>query len=161
MKSHCLWRCSKSRMKINRLRRYSKSRIKINYVRSSPATHHYFMCNSRKRTCKIGCGQEQTVGKCDTPGFPLTDVPDVRCDHRRSQRLYMSRNHGRLNQTSLDCLQSWRGNCDVQIIVYNCDPKKPDLSEIARVTDYVVAYSCKGNCTLREEREMTKAMALK
>lgn len=81
-------------------------------------------------------------------------------DHRRSQKLYMPRNDERINQTSTDLLQSWRGNCDVQILVYNCDPKKPDISEISKVTDYVVAYSCKGNCSLKEEREMTKAMAL-
>lgn len=116
---------------------------------------------SRHRTCKTGCGQEKSVGKCDTPGFPLSKAPTVKYDHRRSQKLYMPRNHGRLNQTSTDLLQSWRGNCDVQILVYNCDPMRPDISEIAKVTDYVVAYSCKGNATLKEEREQTKKMALR
>ena len=101
------------------------------------------------------------MGKCDTPGFPLNKAPEVKVDHRRSQQLYMPRNHRRLNQTSTDLLQSWRGNCDVQILVYNCDPKKPDISEIAKVTDYVVAYSCKGNATLKEEREQTKKMTLR
>ena len=65
----------------------------------------------------------------------------------------MPRNHKRLNQTSKYLIQSWRANCDVQILVYDCDPKNPDISEIARVTDYIVAYSCKGNSTLKEERE--------
>ena len=48
-------------------------------------------------------------------------------------------------------LQSWRANCDVQILLYDSNPKAPDISEISRVTDYVVAYSCKGNATLKEE----------
>ena len=63
-----------------------------------------------------------------------------------------------MNQTSVDLLRSWRGNCDVQIIVYNCDPKKPNVGEIARVTDYIVAYSCKGNSTISEEREQMKKL---
>jgi len=72
----------------------------------------------------------------------------------------MPRNHGRLNQTSVDLLQSWRGNCDVQFLVYTCNPKEPSADDIARVTDYVVAYSCKGNKTLKEEREQTKQLIM-
>lgn len=116
--------------------------------------------HSTKRTCKSGCGQEQTSKLCDTPGFPLTDRPIVQHDHRMSQKLYMPRNHPRITQTSLDLLQSWRANCDVQILIYNCDPKSPDVSDIARVTDYIVAYSCKGNTTLKEEREQNKRMII-
>ena len=72
----------------------------------------------------------------------------------------MPRNHPRINQTSSYLLQSWRANCDVQILVYNGDPKNPDISEIARITDYVVSYSCKGNVTLKEEREHLKQLIL-
>lgn len=57
-------------------------------------------------------------------------------------------------------LQSWRGNCDVQLLIYNCDPKHPNMSEIARVTDYVVAYACKGNVTMKEEREQNKQLIM-
>lgn len=57
-------------------------------------------------------------------------------------------------------LQSWRGNCDIQLLVYNCDPMFPDIGEIAKVTDYVVAYACKGNSTLKEEREQNKHLVL-
>ena len=99
-------------------------------------------------------------GECDTTGYALRDWPAIQHDHRHSQKLYMPRNHKWMNQTSTDLLQSWRGNCDVQILIYNCDPKKPDIAELARVTDYVVAYSCKGNCTLREEREQNKKLVL-
>ena len=49
----------------------------------------------------------------------------------------------------------------MQILVYDCDPLKPDLSEIARVTDYVVAYSCKGNASIKEEREQLKNLVLR
>lgn len=67
----------------------------------------------------------------------------------------MPRNHARLHQTSLDLLRAWRGNCDVQILIYDSDPDHPDPNDIARVTDYVVAYSTKGNKTLREEKQQT------
>lgn len=60
----------------------------------------------------------------------------------------------------MDLLQSWRGNCDIQILVYNYDPMHPDWSEIAKVSDYVVAYASKGNTTLKEEREQTRRLLL-
>ena len=108
--------------------------------------------------CKSGCGQEATPNKCDTPGFPLTNKPEIKHDHRRAQKLYLPRNHSRITQTSEVLLQSWRGNCDIQVLIYNSDPSNPDLSEIARLTDYIVSYSCKGNCTLKEEKEQTKKL---
>lgn len=114
----------------------------------------------KNRVCKTGAGVEATVGQCDTPGFSLNDQPEVKYDHRRAQKLFMPRNHRRINQTSLNLLQSWRGNCDIQILVYNCDPRHPNIAEIARVTDYVVAYSCKGNSTLKEEREQNRKLVL-
>ena len=57
-------------------------------------------------------------------------------------------------------LQSWRGNCDVQIIVCDSDPRSPSIAEIAKVTDYVVGYACKGNTTTREERDQAKDLIL-
>jgi len=115
---------------------------------------------SNRRMCKAGFGQEQTKGMCDTPGAALISEPEIKYDHRRSQKLYMPRNNERVTQSSLNMLQSWRANCDLQIIVYNCDPKRPDLSEIARVTDYVVGYSTKGGTTLKEEREQVAKLIL-
>lgn len=131
---------------------YSKYR-KIQYLPS--------FINSKKRTCRAGAGTEKTIGKCDTPGYPLTDVPKIQWDHRRCQRLYLPRNHPRVNQTSTTLLQSWQGNCDIQLIVYDSDPNQPSLAEIAKVSDYVVAYSCKGNCTYKEEREQNKQFLLR
>jgi hypothetical protein len=121
----------------------------------------FFVCQQSKlRICKSGAGREANLGKCDTPGFPLLDKPEIKYDHRGSLKLYMPRNHRRINQTSMDLLQSWRGNCDIQILVYNYDPMHPDWSEIAKVSDYVVAYASKGNTTLKEEREQTRRLLL-
>lgn len=84
----------------------------------------------------------------------------VKFDNRRSKKLMLSRNNQRLNQTSIDLLQSWRGNCDIQILVYDSDPQYPSLGEIARITDYIVAYACKGGTTVKEEREQNKQLIL-
>ena len=110
--------------------------------------------------CRCGCGEEATPGGGDTPGYPLTREAEVRYDHKHALKLYMPRNHSRVVQTSLDLLQSWRANCDIQLLIYNCDPKNPDIMDIARVTDYIVAYSCKGSITLKEEREQSKNLLL-
>lgn len=72
----------------------------------------------------------------------------------------MPRNHPRLNQTSTTMLQSWRANCDVQVLIYDSDPEFPDTYEIAKITDYVVSYSCKGGSTIKEEKEQTKKLIL-
>lgn len=108
----------------------------------------------------MGCGAEANVGKADTPGFDIQSKPEIKFDHRRARKLWMPRNHKRINQTSVDLLQSWRGNCDVQILLYDCDPRHPNLTEVARVTDYVVSYACKGNTTVKEEREQNKALVM-
>jgi len=73
----------------------------------------------------------------------------------------MPRNHPRLNQTSMFALQSWRANCDIQVLIYDTDPAHPDPSEISKVTDYVVAYACKGNATLAVERKHVKDFTLR
>ena len=72
----------------------------------------------------------------------------------------MPRNHPWINQTSTTLLQSWRGNCDIQILIYDSPPNAVNIKEISKVTDYVVAYSCKGNTTLQEEKETNKKMLL-
>ena len=65
----------------------------------------------------------------------------------------MSRNHARVNQVSDVMLSSWRGNCDVQIFIYESNPEKPQYDKIARVTDYTVGYACKDGQKLKEEKE--------
>jgi hypothetical protein len=61
----------------------------------------------------------------------------------------------------LTSAKSWRDNYDFQILLHESDPFSPDPSEIARVTDYVVAYACKGNSTLTEEKRQIKQLVLR
>ena len=114
----------------------------------------------RKRTCRAGAGTEATAGKADTPGFELRSFPEVVLEEGKTRKLKMPRNHTRVNQSSKELLQSWRGNCDIQILIYNGDPNRVDPREISKVTDYVVAYNCKGNITLQEERDINKHIIL-
>jgi hypothetical protein len=65
-----------------------------------------------------------------------------------------------VSQSSTRLLQSWRANCDVQLLIYDSSPDNFDLKEVSKVTDYVVAYSCKGNHTLKEEIETYKRIIL-
>ena len=44
--------------------------------------------------------------------------------------------------------------------MHECDPLNPNPDEIARVTDYIVAYACKGNETIVEEMKQMKALIL-
>jgi hypothetical protein len=75
-------------------------------------------------------------------------------------KLLLRRNHPRILQSSLFCLQSWRANCDISIMIYGSDPKFPDLYEIAEVTDYVVvSYACKGNAAYAIEKQQIKDFA--
>lgn len=119
------------------------------------------MCPVFHRLCRAGAGEEMTIGKGDTPGFQLRDKPEIIHDPRGFDRLELPRNHQRVIQTSLDLCQSWRANCDIQILLYDSDPDDPDPFEIARVTDYVVAYQCKGNSSLREEKEQIRALIMR
>jgi hypothetical protein len=109
----------------------------------------------------MGCGNEKNLGTGDTPGWPLQDKDEIVDDPRGFKKLCLRRNNSRLTQTSLYCLQSWRANCDIQILVYETDPKNPEAAEIAKVTDYVVGYACKGNTTLAIEKAHVKNFTMK
>ncbi len=106
------------------------------------------------RECRLGYGRETKKGKCDTPGWKLRVEDEIDKDVRGFKKLFLKRNNCRLSQTSLYCLQSWRANCDISILIYESDPKNPDPSEIAKVTDYVVNTACKGNLTLAIEKKI-------
>ena len=58
-----------------------------------------------------------TAGAKDTPGFKIQNDASVVNEHQRCLKLHMPRNHPRVNQTSLDLIQTWRGNCDIQIMI--------------------------------------------
>jgi len=106
----------------------------------------------KRRICRCGAGIEETFNTNNTPGFQRRKLPTITQDIRGYLRLDLSRNHSRTVQSSLSLIQGWRANCDIQIIIYESDPKNPDLQEIATVTDYVVAYACKGNDSLIQEK---------
>jgi len=100
---------------------------------------------SKKRKCRMGCGEEDIPNSGKTPGWKISSNDVIEKDGRGFKKLLLRRNHPRILQSSLFCLQSWRANCDISIMIYGSDPKFPDLYEIAEVTDYVVSYACKGN----------------
>ena len=115
----------------------------------------------KKCRCRAGAGDERHQGKGDTPGFQRRTKPALVRDHRNYQRLELVRNSKRMVQSSMHLLKIWRGNCDVKVLVYDSDPDFPDPSDIAMVTDYVVAYACKGNATLKEEKDHIKSVILR
>jgi hypothetical protein len=79
---------------------------------------------------------------------------------RGFDRLELPRNNQRTVQSSLCFVQSWRANCDIQILLYDSDPKCPNPEDIGRVTDYIVAHACKGNETIVQERQQMKALIM-
>ena len=115
----------------------------------------------KRRNCRMGCGMESKPGNCDTPGWPLIEKDIIGKDPRGFKKLCLKRNHPRFNQTSLYCLQSWRANCDVSILVYESDPMNPNLAEIANVTNYVITYACKGNATYEIEKKQVQDFTLR
>ena len=113
------------------------------------------------RYCRCGAGIEKNVGEGDTTGFELLDTDKLDMDkHRDYLVLKLKRNHSRLKQTSIPMLQSWRANCDVQVIIYQSNPKELDVYDIARVTSYVVSYTCKGSETSEQEADAIKGLIL-
>ena len=103
---------------------------------------------------------EETPNMCNTPGFPLREEPQLVRDLRGFDRLELPRNDRRIVATSRWLVQGWRANCDIQVLLYEGDPLHPNPDEIARVTDYIVAYACKGNETIVEEMKQMKALIL-
>ena len=114
----------------------------------------------KRRVCKFGCGVETTYGKCDTPGFRQRESNSIVTDLRGYTRLELKRQSKRILQSSIYALQSWRANCDIQIMLYNTDPTNPDPSELATVTDYVVSYACKGSESVMNEKQKIKSYIL-
>jgi len=133
-----------------------------NYIMQKNLTKVFLhiVCTQGGRQCRMGCGYESKSGTCDTPGWKLINQDMIDNDFKGIKRLFLKRNHPNFVQTSLYCLQSWRANCDVSLLIYDSDPKHPDASEIAKVTDYVVGYACKGNETLAIERKQVKDFML-
>ena len=105
--------------------------------------------------CRMNCGILDNETN-QTPGFPIQDVDTLNVDSIGIKRLALQRNSKRMNQSSFTALRSWRANCDVQLIIYDSDPEYPNLDEIAKISDYVVSYTCKGNIRKQTEKGMMK-----
>ena len=63
-----------------------------------------------------------------------------------------------MQQISTIQLQSWRANCDIELLLYNSDPYNPNLSEFVKVVDYVVSYITKGNVGYLTEHKLIKQL---
>ena len=117
-----------------------------------------YLHRKRQRFCRVGAGDELTTGKCDTPGFKYCNRDIIHHDSRGFKVLQLKRcNCNRFIQSSMNLLQSWRANSDVKILIYDTDPSNPDMAEISRVSDYIVAYTCKGHVTLYEEQNIIES----
>ena len=116
---------------------------------------------SKSRYCRAGAGHEANKNACDTPGFQLRTKNALIRDERDFLKLEMKRNSLRMIQTAITALRGWRGNCDIKILLYDCLDGEPTPEDITEVTDYVVAYACKGNETLAIEREMIKDIIMR
>ena len=110
--------------------------------------------------CRMNGGELNTETN-QTPGFQLQDIDTLTVDSNGIKRLALQRNSKRMNQSSFTALRSWRANCDVQLIIYDSDPEYPNLDEIAKISDYVVSYTCKGNLRKQTEKGMMKEIVHK
>ena len=114
------------------------------------------------RFCRMGAGTESSAGNAQTPGWERKENTEIVRDDRGFLKLLLKRtNNKRLLQTSFDLLQCWRANCNIQVLLYDTDPKHPDPAEIAKVTDYIVAYATKGNATMAVEKSLVTNFILR
>ena len=93
--------------------------------------------------------------KCDTPGMHPRQKAEIKRDLRGYDRVELPRKEGDrwVVQASMFLAQGWRANCDLQILLYDSNPDNPLPEDVGRVTDYIVAYQCKGNETYFQERK--------
>ena len=103
----------------------------------------------------MGAGEEESFGNCKTPGYSFVPNDIIEFDKRGFKYLKLKRTISRrFNQSSQVMIHSWRGNCDIKLLLFDTDPIHPDIREIANVSDYIVSYTCKGHQTLSQEREI-------
>jgi len=108
----------------------------------------------RPRECRFDYGRESEYGKEDTAGKPRCQSSHIVLNKRGIEHFQMKRTKSRKAvQHSRILLQGWRGNCDIQLLIYRSHPDKPDVSEIENVCKYVVAYANKKNHTSKKEKE--------
>jgi hypothetical protein len=140
---------------------FQKHRCSKYCMRTRPNTSKRETKEQKKRRyCRCGAGIEKTYGKCDTPGFKTNPSPAITRDPRGFDRVDMPRNNKYVVQASTYLCQGWRGNCDIQYLIYSSDGDEVDASDISRVTNYIVSYSCKGNETEIQEKGALKGIVM-
>ena len=107
------------------------------------------------RECNKGFGKETERGKGDTPGMPQISTSILHVDTKGVKHLHMKRSHSkRLVQHSIDLLRIWRANIDVKCLLFDTNPKFPNMREIDAIICYIAGYTVKKNKTLKEENQM-------
>ncbi len=109
----------------------------------------------------MGCGKEVSPNMSKTPGWKITNADEFEKDTRGFNKMLLRRNHNKLLQTSLYCLQTWHANCDISFLLYETNPRCPNAKEIATITDNAIGYACKGNATLTIEKRTSKRFCIK
>ena len=99
--------------------------------------------------------------KCDTPGFIKRQVPVILRDLRGFDRVDLQRNNQTIVQSSTFLMRGWRGNCDIQLLIYKSKPDDVDPKDVSRVTNYVVSYACKGSESSVQEKKAMASMILR
>lgn len=111
--------------------------------------------DSGRRFCRVLQQLEKTPGHGDTPGFECTKKARITHDPRGFLKLEMPRNNRRVLQTSLYLAMAWRANVDFQVLLIDGSDGIVCMRDIARLTDYIVSYMCKGNeSQIQEKKQM-------
>jgi hypothetical protein len=105
------------------------------------------------RVCRCGAGTEKHFMKCDTPGFTRRTEACITRDLRGFDRVDLIRNNTSITQSSTFLMRGWRGNCDIQLLIYQSLPDEVDPRDVSRVTNYIVSYACKGSESVVEEKK--------
>ena len=114
----------------------------------------------KRRVCRCGAGVEATFMKCDTPGFQLRTSATILRDLRGFDRVDLCRNNRSITQSSTFLMRGWRGNCDIQVLIYKSAPEDIDANDVSRVTNYVVSYACKGTESVVEQKKSMASIIL-
>ena len=117
-----------------------------------------------RKYCRVGCGVENVAGSNQTPGFENRDEPTIKNDFLGYKKLFLKRKRPapgyNIIQTSLYQVESWRANCDVQMFIYEDHENGFSDVDIAKVTNYIVSYACKGVEGYLEEKEQMSSLIL-
>ena len=75
----------------------------------------------KTKYCRCGCGSEKDKDSGITEGFPLMTTDKIVIDkNTQIKHLKLKRTTSqRMTQCSKYLLQSWRANCDIQLLLYD------------------------------------------